>query len=143
MIAAGGGGGGGVAGASAMAGLDYMALAKRYGPLAGLGLLALFSLFAVFRIAKKAQATVGQVEAAAADKDRSGNLTDQEAELEMLAGGPTPVGQAVGMQSALVGHEVDEGLVKTQQIVEQIGQLVEEDADSAAGILNGWLAEQQ
>jgi len=135
--------GGGMAGASAAADLDYLALAKRYGPLAGLGLLALFSLFVVFRIAKKAQAAVGQVKTSAADADRSGSLDDEESELQMLGGGPTTVGQAAGMQGALVGHEVDEGLVKTQQIVEQIGQLVKEDADSAAGILNGWLQEQE
>ncbi len=133
---------GGAAGASAVAGLDYPVLAKRYGPVAGLGLLALFSLFAVFRIAKKAQASVGQVKSAAMEEDGSDRLGPDELDLEMLAGGPTPVGQAAGMQSALVGHEVDEGLVKTQQIVEQIGQLVQEDAGSAAGILNGWLQEQ-
>lgn len=134
--------GGEAAGASSVAGLDYLALAKQYGPHAGLGFLALFSLFVVFRIAKKAQAAVGLVGTSAGDARGSSRLQEEEADLEMLGSGPMPVGQAAGMQGALVGHEVDEGVVKTRQIVEQIGELVKEDADSAAGILNGWLQEQ-
>ncbi|MFQ5429117.1 MAG: hypothetical protein ACE5E1_02305 [Phycisphaerae bacterium] len=133
---------GSVAGAVAAAAdpAGYLALVTRYGPQAGLVVLALFSLFAVFRMAGKAQASL----AAPQGTGRGGAPASagEAAELAALGGGPLPVGEAEGMSSAMVGHEVDEGLVRTQQIVEQIGQLVKEDPDSAAGIVQSWLQDE-
>ncbi|MFQ5411481.1 MAG: hypothetical protein ACE5EC_04265, partial [Phycisphaerae bacterium] len=115
---------------------DTLALVRDYGPQAGVALLALFSLFAVFRIVKKAQLSVA---AAPSITDALGESSLEEEGLLSLGGGPVTVGEAEGMQSAMVGHEVDEGLVRTQQIVDQIGELVKEDPDSAATILQSWL----
>jgi flagellar biosynthesis/type III secretory pathway M-ring protein FliF/YscJ len=52
------------------------------------------------------------------------------------------VGEAEEMHSAIIGQEVDEGLVRSRQIVDQISQLVKEDADSAASIVQNWLKDE-
>jgi len=121
---------------SISAGSDFIALAKAYGPHAGLALLALISLFFVLRIAKKAQAAVAAAKTPAAEI--AGAALEQDG-LEPLGGGPVTVGEAQEMHSAMIGQEVDEGLVRSQQIVEQISHLVNEDSDSAASIVQNWL----
>lgn len=123
--------------AAAQAGsTDYVGLLRDFGPQAGLGLLAIGAFFFVLRIAKKAQASLGNVKVATAGAASSSTIGELP-----LGGAPVTVGQAEGIQSAMIGHEVDAGLVRTQQIVQQISDLVNEDADSAAGILQTWLAE--
>jgi len=115
---------------------DYIGMLREYGPTIGLLFLAVVPLFYVMRLAKKAQTMV------AAGGDVKGNAgVDEDDDLEVLGGGPIAVGQAEGMHSTMVGHEVDEGLVRTQQIVDQIAELVKEDPGSAATIIEGWLAE--
>lgn len=125
-------------GAGGLGSFEYMALLRQYGPQAGLGLLAFISLLAVMRIAKKAQASVARSRAAMAGAAAHGGAA---AILPTLGGGPEAIGEAEGITGAMIGHEVDEGLVRTQQIVDQIAQLVKEDPDSAAGILQTWLAD--
>lgn len=124
-------------GVAMAASTDYFGILKDFGPQAGMGLLVLGSLFFVMRIAKKAQATAFTAKVATAG---AGAMASSEEEIS-LGGGPVTVGQAEGIQSAMIGHEVDAGLVRTQQIVQQISDLVSEDADSAAGILQTWLAD--
>ncbi|MFH1419588.1 MAG: flagellar M-ring protein FliF C-terminal domain-containing protein [Planctomycetota bacterium] len=135
-------------------GLNFIAMTKNYGPQIGLGLLALFSLFMVFRVAKKAQAAIAvSSPAAAAFGGRAGRAggiggglgglssmgVGEEVSLESLGGGPVTVGEAQGMEGLLVGHEVDENMVRTQQIAKQISQMVEEDPAGSAAILENWI----
>ncbi len=140
-------------------GLNFLAMTKSYGPKIGLGLLAAFSLFMVFRVAKKAQAAiaVSSPAAAAASGGRGrqgggiggfggvgmGGMSSvgmaEEVPLESLGAGPVTVGEAQGMEGLLVGHEVDENMVRTQQIAKQISQMVEEDPASSAAILEHWI----
>lgn len=127
-------------GVAMAASADYLGLAREFGPQVGLGMLVLFSLFLVMRIAKKAQQAVVSTQAAIAGAAAGGGGEGQEAS---LGGGPATIGQAEGIGGAMIGHEVDEGLVRTQQIVEQITELVNEDAESAAGILQSWLTEER
>lgn len=116
---------------------DYVAMVKQYGPQAGLVLLAIIPLWLVVRMAKKAQVAVSTSSGpGSADKRKP-----QSMELDALGGGPITVGEAEGMHSAMVGHEVDESVVRTQQIMEQIADLVKEDPDSAANIVQNWLQE--
>ncbi len=115
-----------------------VAIVKQYGSQAGLALLGLFSLFVVWRIAKKAQTSVAgpmgsPVHAGVGARGGEGGG------MASLGGGMVTVGEAEGMHSAMVGHEVDESLVRTQEIVDQISELVKEDPQSAAGILQTWL----
>lgn len=117
---------------------EFITMAKDYGPRAGLAFLAMASLFFVMRIAKKAQGSVIAAKSAALAGAGESSLGDQS-EIFPLGGGPITVGEAEEMHSAIIGQEVDEGLVRSQQIVDQISQLVKEDADSAAGIVQNWL----
>jgi len=123
--------------AAAAAASDAFALFRQFGPQAGLGLLVLGSVLYVLRMAKKAQASLATPSVAVVGV--GGSVTEEMT----LGGGFSPVGQAEGMQGAMIGHEVDAGLVRTQQIVEQISDLVSEDVDSAAGILQTWLVEEK
>lgn len=115
---------------------DYVAMVKQYGPKAGLVLLAIVPLWFVLRMAKKAHVAVGS----SGEAGRA-RRTQEQIELDSLGGGPITVGEAEGMHSAMVGHEVDEGIVRTQQIMEQIAELVKEDPNSAANIVQNWLQE--
>lgn len=129
-----------------------MALARDYGPKVGLGLLALGSLFVVMRIARKASASLGMPQPATAGAPAQewggpstvyyDEPTSDVSPLRSLESGPVTVGEARELQGVLMGHEVDENTVRTQQIVKQIGQLVKEDASTAAGIINQWVADE-
>jgi len=120
---------------------EFIMLAKDYGPRAGLALLAMISLFFVLRIAKKAQGSVIAAKSAALAGAGQRNFAGAP-EIFPLGGGPVTVGEAEEMHSAIIGQEVDEGLVRSRQIVDQISQLVKEDADSAASIVQNWLKDE-
>ncbi len=129
-----------VAAVAAASPLEVVPLLKQYGPEAGLGLLAVFSLFMVLRIAKKAQGTIVQQGASARASAKAAAL--EEPELDSLSAGIAPIGEVQEMEGILVGHEVDESTVRTQQIVTQIGQMVSEDPATAASIVGHWLEEE-
>jgi flagellar M-ring protein FliF len=120
-----------------------IAIAKDYGPQVGLALLAAFSLFMVFRIAKKAQATMsmsGPASPALAGAGAwSGSGGGRLTPLEVISTGPSTVGEVGEVDGIMVGHEVDEGMVRTQQIINQINQLVKEDPTAPASIIEGWI----
>jgi flagellar biosynthesis/type III secretory pathway M-ring protein FliF/YscJ len=120
---------------------EFIMLAKDYGPRAGLALLAMISLFFVLRIAKKAQGSVIAAKSAALAGAGQRSFAGAP-EIFPLGGGPVTVGEAEEMHSAIIGQEVDEGLVRSRQIVDQISQLVKEDADSAASIVQNWLKDE-
>lgn len=129
-----------VAAVAAASPFEVVPLLKQYGPEAGLGLLAVFSLFMVLRIAKKAQGTIVQQGASARASAKAAAL--EEPELDSLSAGIAPIGEVQEMEGILVGHEVDESTVRTQQIVTQIGQMVSEDPATAASIVGHWLEEE-
>jgi flagellar M-ring protein FliF len=131
-----------------------LVMAKEYGPRAGLAVLALFSLFTVFRIARRAQAAMGSgggglMPAAAGVGAGGGGVfgvgrmaagrSPIPQPLGTLDGGPVTVGEAQEIEGIMVGHEVDESMVRTQQIVNQIKQLVKEDPTTPASIIEGWI----
>ncbi len=119
---------------------DYVALAREFGPQAGLGILALFSVFTVMLMARKARLSPatggGPASAGAGPGGPSG-----EPELAALGDPPLAVGEAEEVTGILEGREVDEEVVKIQQIVKQIGQLVKEDAAVPVSLLERWIAE--
>jgi hypothetical protein len=59
--------------------------------------------------------------------------------LPPLEGGVEAVGEAQGLEGFMVGQEVDEQLIRTQNMVKQISQFIEEDAATPAAILGGWI----
>jgi len=132
--------------AAEMASLDFLGLAKHYGPQAGLGLLALFSLFMMVRIARQAQVTLsGGGAAAGGSGGMGGSYFGGGAGapyLSPLSSGVEPVGEAQEMEGVLVGHEVDEETVRTHQLVRQIGQMVKDDPATVATVVDHWLKEE-
>jgi flagellar biosynthesis/type III secretory pathway M-ring protein FliF/YscJ len=129
-----------------------VALAKDYGPQAGLALLALCGLFMMLRIARKASASMRMpvaspagVPAGAWGGPSAGIFAEAEGDvspLRALETGPAAVGEARELQGILTAHEVDENTVRTQQIIKQIGQMVKEDASTAAGIISQWVGDE-
>ncbi|HVP10480.1 MAG TPA: flagellar M-ring protein FliF C-terminal domain-containing protein [Phycisphaerae bacterium] len=119
----------------------FIAMAKDYGPQAGLALLAAFSLFMVFRIAKKGQATFSGSGPLSPAMAGAGGWSSgsRPTPLDMISTGPETVGEVGEVDGIMVGHEVDEGMVRTQQIINQINQLVKEDPIAPASIIESWI----
>lgn len=121
------------------------AMMRQYGPQAGLGVLAVISLMLMFWIARRAQsateraAALGAAEAWGAGGP--GDNEDARIRLQKLGGGPETVGEAEEIDSVMVGQEVDEETVRTQQIVKQIGHMVRDDPATAASIVQHWMTE--
>ena len=126
---------------------------REWGPKAGLGLLALVSLFTVVRLAKKSTTIMGlppvetglKVKGGRGGKGggrrrgRSGGGQGDEEEEELESFDvPLAVGEAHEMAGVLEGREVDESVVRTQQIVKQIAELVKDDPRAAAGLIERW-----
>lgn len=129
--------------ATQAASIDVLALAKGYGAHVGLGLLAAFSLFTVFRIAKKAQVAMARTGPVLAGAGAGAGAGAEPIPLQPLGGGPEPVGEAQELEGVLMGHEVDESMVRTHQIVKQISQVVREDPAAVSGLVEFWLKDQK
>jgi len=123
--------------------IDYIALAKDYGPQVVLGLFALFSVLTVIRMAKKSGGVAGGPVPAGAGIGAAGDIPmvgeGGERPLSSLGGVPLAVGEAEEIGGVLEGQEVDEDAVRTQQIVKQIGAMVREDPQVAASLLERWI----
>jgi hypothetical protein len=63
--------------------------------------------------------------------------------LQTLGGGPEPVGEAQELEGVLMGHEVDESMVRTHQIVKQIGQVVRDDPGAVTGLVEYWMKDEK
>jgi flagellar biosynthesis/type III secretory pathway M-ring protein FliF/YscJ len=119
--------------------VGLVAMAKDFGPQVGLGVLALVALFSVVRIARRTPAIMGVPTAQEAGAGSRGGSSDRdEPPLETFSV-PLAVGEAHEMSGVLVGREVDENVIRTQQIVKQISELVKEDPRLAAGLVERWI----
>jgi len=140
----GGGGGPGGAAATQNAEAGAIPMLREYGPQVGMGLIALLSLFVVARIAKKTPTIMG-LPPPESEKDGKGKRRgkgrrhgdEDEEELESFDI-PLAVGEAHEMAGVLEGREVDESVIRTQQIVKQIADLVKDDPRAAAGLVERW-----
>jgi len=126
------------------------ALFRQYGPQAGLGALAVVSLVMMVWIARRAQPTPGPKLAGAgagmswsAGRGRYETGDESNGPLQRLGGGPATVGEAEEMESVMVGQEIDEATVRTQQMVKQIGQMIREDPATASTIIQHWMSERE
>jgi len=137
-----GGAGGAGAAATQNAEAGALLLLREYGPKVGMGLIALLSLFVVARIAKKTPTIMGLPTVESEKKAKGGRKgrgrdDDEEKELEAFDI-PLAVGEAHEMAGVLEGREVDESVIRTQQIVKQIAELVKDDPRAAAGLVERW-----
>lgn len=111
---------------------DAIHLFRTYGPVVGLGSLALISLLMVSRIVRKSSEMVG----AAA---RSG---DSEFDGEgFLNVGPRTIGQAEASEGLLTGQEVDERTLRNQELSGEVAKMIEEDPTVAADLIRRWVEE--
>jgi flagellar M-ring protein FliF len=105
---------------------------QRYGTHVAVSVLAVFSLFMVLMMVRKA----------------SGPVTLDESETTVLVGGKKPP-DALGLEESnlddenggglLSGLELDGNEVRTQQMLEQIRDMVKEAPESAAGLVTKWI----
>lgn len=126
----------GVAEASGAAGTpSIVGLAGQYGKHIAVSALALISLFMVLMMVRKA----------------SGPVQIEEEEAMMMPGKPpmdamTPeesnFADADAANGLLSAMEVDESSVRSQQVLEQIRNMVQESPDDAAGLVSKWMSQE-
>ncbi|MCH7807676.1 MAG: hypothetical protein IIB60_00505 [Planctomycetes bacterium] len=112
--------------------LDVMGLAGKYGPQAGLALLAVMSLVMMMRVVRKSSEALGP--------GKSGKVLVEEPleEEQMLAGSP-PVGEAPMTEGFLVGRELGEDALRSQELNAEVTRMVEEDPDGSADLIRRWI----
>lgn len=118
-----GGGGGG--------GSKVLAVVGGYGREVVLAALALAALMMVSGIVKKGAGPVPAAQIAA--------IAEQQRELERLVGGEEVVGAAGEGTSALEALELDEETGQTQQMVQQVANMVKENPDAATSLVKRWM----
>jgi flagellar M-ring protein FliF len=123
---------------------EVLATYARPAVLAGLAVLSLAMMLILVRRAHPA-VSLGMEPAGAGGSYGGGSGRGGGAgrlameELLMVEGGP--VGKAQPTQPILEGREVDEHTLKSQQIVEQVNDLVKDDPDAVASMLRKWIEE--
>ncbi len=131
-------------------------LAAKYGPVSGLGLLALLALGMMMRLAKRQDAgdsfgmEIGlpaeAIEAAqraardvatvggqgpGADSGRLGGAAGQ------ATGRPMPYGEEA--EGVLEAREVAESSLQAAQMLDQVASMAEQDSESVAGVIENWI----
>ncbi|MBN1489505.1 MAG: hypothetical protein JXA69_06255, partial [Phycisphaerae bacterium] len=136
----------GVLAAEAAAQDDMLGWVKAYGGHAGLGALAIVSmLLMVMMVRKASEGPILPGEeppppifgGGRSRKRRRGQPEDDEPEEILTAG--MPIGEAQATGGLLVGHEVDEQSVRSQQLAEQVTELVEDNPTVAANLIKRWV----
>lgn len=123
-----------------------MSLVRTYGGKAGMGALAVVSLFMMLMMVRR----VGEGPVLPGEeppktrvirlKGDRGPAAGEE-ELEPMEVAVPPVGEARQTEQLLVGKEVDERTLRTQQVVDQVSDMVRGDTDAAVSILRRWIDE--
>jgi len=121
--------------ADAGAGRNVAGLVSKYWDKAGMGLLAVLGLVMMLMMVRK----VGEgpvlpgEEPPVAPRRRGVPVAEVEEEV--------PVSEARETEPLLIGKEVDEATLRSQQIVQQVSELIKSDPVSSAGILQRWIDE--
>ncbi len=126
--------------AAASGGGDMMGYVKSYGGRAGLALLAVMSMAMMLMMVRK----VGEGPVLPGEeppsKRRKKNMDD---EVETLPVDGQPVGEASLTEQTLEGLEVDPAVLKVQHMIEQIGDMIQEDTEGSVSILERWVQQDQ
>ncbi len=126
---------------------ETMATYARPAVLAGLAVLSLAMMLILVRRAQPGAALgMGTAGVAAAGGgygggSGGGGTSGRRTVEELLTVEGGPVGKAQPTQPILEGREVDEYTLKSQQIVEQVNDLVKDDPDAVASMLRKWIEE--
>ncbi len=111
---------------------SFMAQVGSRGPEIVLVLLAALSLGAVFLSLRKATTVDREKERAA--------LRGPSFEIPTPPDLPT-VATGIGGEGVLVGHELDEEQLQSAQVAEQVGKMVNDNPEMAAGLVQRWMNE--
>ena len=66
-------------------------------------------------------------------------MTEPDGPVPQLVGGEEVVGEAGDGETVLGGMELDEDAAKTQQLQEQVSDLVKENPEAAASLIKRWM----
>ncbi len=122
-------------GTTVAAASDVQDMLRRFGPQGGLAVLALMGLFILSRIAKRSFADaeaqrMSREKMAAAAREQEGEVFTADAGAVGLA---TP-----SEEGMLHAREVDEDLLRSAQLSQQVSQLIDQDPAAVAGMLRRW-----
>ncbi len=125
-------------------GEGMMGLVKAYWDKAGLGALAVVSLLMMLMMVRK----VAEGPVLPGEEPPRQQIVRVRGERRDEGGEPMVVGEATAGEAResehlLVGKEVDEATVRTQQVVDQVTDMIQGDPDAAAVILQRWAAGKQ
>ena len=117
--------------------IDYV---RTYGGQAGLGALALLSLLLMLLMVRRVgEGPVLPGEEPPEPRGLFGRKTRAaQPEMEEFVASP-PVGEAAPSDQLLVGMEVDEKTLHTQKIIDQVADMVKDDPQMSASILQRWI----
>jgi flagellar biosynthesis/type III secretory pathway M-ring protein FliF/YscJ len=116
-----------------------MGYVHQYGGTAGMAGLAVLSLFMMLMMVRKAgEGPVLPGEAPPKRKASRGARSGED-DVESIGLDVLPVGEAAATDGAMVGLEIDEQTLQTQQIVEQIANMVKDDPKASIGIIERWI----
>jgi hypothetical protein len=122
-------GGAGVAPAGGGAPSQVTALVESHGRDIGVVALAAFSLFMMMMMVRKS----GPLAAAAVVEEKVEKTTPKLDSESMVAG------EASEGDKTMEGMELDSEAVQTQQVIEQVSNMVSENPDAAANLVKRWL----
>jgi flagellar biosynthesis/type III secretory pathway M-ring protein FliF/YscJ len=109
-----------------------------HGKEIAIGALAVFSMFMVLMMARKASPAPVPAGVGAGAAVAGGGLF--EARQTPVYSGDDEVAAVVGSgQTAMDGMELDDDAIKSQQVVEQVTNMVKENPDAAASLVKRWL----
>ncbi len=115
-----------------------LALARAYGGKVGIGALAVVSLFMMLMMMRRAGD--GPVLPGEEPPARVLRMKDRRrGEAASMTIAYPPVGEAEVTEQLLIAKEVDEQTVRTQQVVEQVVELIRDDPKTSVGILKSWI----
>ncbi len=119
------------------AGEDIMTLARTYGGKVGVGALGVMGLLMMLMMVRKvSEGPVLPGEEPPAPRTMRGRRSKAD---ETMVVSAEPVGRAEVTENLLVAREVDEQTVRTQQVVQQVQDMIKEDPGGATSILQRWI----
>src|SRR5690606_22428044 len=112
-----------------------LTFARAYGGQMGVGALAVASLVMMVMMVRRAgEGPVLPGEEPPALKGRRDRRRES-----VLVASTAPIGEADESEPLLVAKEVDEQTLRTQQVVEQVVDLVKDDPQNSVQILQRWI----
>lgn len=112
---------------------SMLAMAKTHARQLALGALAVLSLGMMLMIVRKGPAAASRM------RDRHPAFAEPEQDLGVLSTASETIGEASGGESAMEGHEVDEGALQEEMRIKQVSSYIKDDPSIAANLVRRWI----